>query len=329
MPRLARLDTAGLLQHVIVRGIERRDIFNDDHDRQLFFDRFARLLSETGVRCYAWALLSNHFHLLLMPTSTAMSSFMRRLLTGYAVSFNRQNKRSGHLFQNRYKSIVCEEEAYLLELVRYIHLNPLRAGIVNNLEELDQYPWSGHAVLLGNRTFAGQGTEAILERFGRKLDTARSMYRQFVADGIKQGRRDELVGGGLKRSQGERLLNEYESFDARVLGSGDFVDSLKQEEQLRHKMKSAASLARLVAVVAMVLGLEADSVRKPCKSRLPALARGIICHLAIFEFGYMGIEVGKYLYLGSSGVSLAAKRGEKYLKGNMLITQQIMDAIEK
>jgi len=77
------------------------------------------------------------------------------------------------------------------------------------------------------------------------------------------------------------------------------------------------------------MGLEADSVRKPCKSRLPALARGIICHLAIFEFGYMGIEVGKYLYLGSSGVSLAAKRGEKYLKGNMLITQQIMDAIEK
>jgi len=78
MPRLARLDIAGLLQHVIVRGIERRDIFNYDHDRQLFFDRFVKLLSETGVRCYAWALLSNHFHLLLMPTSTPLSSFMDR-----------------------------------------------------------------------------------------------------------------------------------------------------------------------------------------------------------------------------------------------------------
>jgi REP element-mobilizing transposase RayT len=173
MPRLARLDIAGLLQHVIVRGIERRDIFNDDHDRQLFFDRFAKLLSETGVRCYAWALLSNHFHLLLMPTSTALSSFMRRLLTGYAVSFNRHNNRSGYLFQNRYKSIVCEEEAYLLELVRYIHLNPLRAGMVKNLEELDQYPWGGHAVLLGNRIFAGQETEAVLDRFGQKLGTSR------------------------------------------------------------------------------------------------------------------------------------------------------------
>jgi REP element-mobilizing transposase RayT len=329
MPRLARLDIAGLLQHVIVRGIEQRDIFNDDHERQLFFDRFAKLLSETDIRCYAWALLSNHFHLLLMPTSTALSSFMRRLLTGYAVSFNRHNKRSGHLFQNRYKSIVCEEETYLLELVRYIHLNPLRAGTVKSLEELDQYPWSGHAVILGNRAFSGQETDAVLKRFGQMFGTAQAMYRQFVADGIKEGRRDELVGGGLKRSQGERPLNEYDSFDARVLGNGDFVDSLKQEEQLRDKMKSTVSLAQLVAAVAMALGLEADSVRKPSKSRFPALARGIICHLAIFEFGYLGSEVGKYLYLGSSGVSLAAKRGEKYLKAERAIRKQITDAIEK
>lgn len=329
MPRLARLDIAGLLQHVIVRGIEQRDIFNDDRDRQLFFDRFTKLLHETGVCCYAWALLSNHFHLLLRPTSTALSSFMRRLLTGYAVSFNRNNKRSGHLFQNRYKSIVCEEEAYLLELVRYIHLNPLRAGMVKSLEELDQYPWSGHAVLLGNRTFGVQETEAVLERYSQTLGVARDAYRQFVADGIKNGRRDELVGGGLKRSQGERPLNEYESFDERVLGNGNFVDSLKREEQLRDKMKSAVSLAQLLESVVSILGLEADSVRKPSKSRLPALARGIVCHLAIFEFGYLGSEVGKYLYLGSSGVSLAAKRGEKYLKAERAVRKQIMDEIAK
>ena len=329
MPRLARLDIAGLLQHVIVRGIERCDIFNDDFDRQLFFDRFTELLSETGVRCYAWALLSNHFHLLLMPTSTTLSSFMRRLLTGYAVSFNRRNKRSGHLFQNRYKSIVCEEKSYLLELVRYIHLNPLRAGMVKSLEELDHYPWSGHAVLLGNRNFDGQETQAVLERFGQKLTTAQRMYRQFVSEGIKEGSRDELLGGGLKRSQVERPINEYESFDARVLGSGDFVDSLKQEEMLRDKMKNTVTLVRLVAAVAKVLGLVPDSVRKPSKRRLPASARGIICHLAIFEFGYSGSEVGKYLYLGSSGVSLAAKRGEKLLNANKLTVEQIMDAIEK
>jgi putative transposase len=246
MPRLERLDISGLLQHVIVRGIERRDIFNNDHDRQLFIDRLFSLLPETGVRCYAWALLSNHFHLLLMPTSTPLSYFMRRLLTGYAVSFNRRNKRSGHLFQNRYKSIVCEEETYLLELVRYIHLNPLRAGMVANMEELDQFPWSGHAVLMGNRQLDAQETGAILERFGKKTTAARLSYRQFVSDGIKNGHRDDLVGGGLKRSQGERPDNEYESFDERVLGGGNFVDGLKQESTLRDKMKRVISLTRLL-----------------------------------------------------------------------------------
>src|SRR5512136_676836 len=114
MPRTARIDIPGLLQHVIVRGIERSDIFLDDDDRALFLERFSKLLVETGTECIAWALMTNHFHLLLRPQSTKLSFIMRRLLTGYAVVFNRRHNRSGHLFQNRYKSIVCEENPYLL-----------------------------------------------------------------------------------------------------------------------------------------------------------------------------------------------------------------------
>ncbi len=329
MPRMARLDISGLLQHVIVRGIERCDIFKDNHDRQLFVDRLFLLCSETGVYCYAWTLLSNHIHLLLMPTTTSLSHFMRRLLTGYAVSFNQRNKRSGHLFQNRYKSIVCEEEAYLLELVRYIHLNPLRAGMVSNLEELDRYPWSGHAVLMGNRQIDGQDTDAILERFGKRVTTARMNYRQFVSEGIKAGRRDDLVGGGLKRSQGERENNEYESYDERVLGSGDFVDSLKLEVKLRDKMKRTITLVRLLNIVSAALKLDPESIRKPSKSRAPAAARGIICHLAIIELGYTGNEVGKFLHLGPTGVSLASRRGEKVLRADPVTMKELMDSIEK
>ena len=329
MPRLARLDITGLLQHVIVRGIEKRDIFNDDHDRQLFVDRLSSLLPETGVRCYAWALLSNHFHLLLMPTSTPLSYFMRRLLTGYAVSFNRRNKRSGHLFQNRYKSIVCEEETYLLELVRYIHLNPLRAGIVKNLDELDLYPWSGHAVLTDNRQLDSQDVVTILERFGKSIPVARLNYRQFVSEGIKTGHRDDLGGGGLKRSQGERPNNEYESFDERVLGGGDFVDALKQESTLRDRMKRVISLPQLLEIVSASLKLDPALVRRPSKSRAPAAARGIICHLAIFELGYTGSEIGKVLHLGPTGVSLASKRGEKRLKSDPVLFKRIMGSIDK
>ena len=123
MPRTARKDLPALLQHVIARGIERRDVFVDYRDRRLFLERLTQLLSKTDVECLAWALMSNHFRLLLRLRSTKLSAFMRRLLTGYAIVFNLLHKRSGHLFQNRYKSIVCQEDTYLLELVRYIHFS--------------------------------------------------------------------------------------------------------------------------------------------------------------------------------------------------------------
>ena len=162
MPRQARLDARppqlsesdvgqapGLLQHVMARGIEGRDLFRDDKDRNSFLDRLADILEETQTQCYAWALIPNHFHLLLRTGPTPLSKVMRKLMTGYAVTFNKRHKRSGHLFQNRYKSIVCEEDSYLLELIRYIHLNPLRAKFVQDLNELDKYPWSGHSAILG------------------------------------------------------------------------------------------------------------------------------------------------------------------------------------
>lgn len=136
MPRGARLDIAGVLQHVIFRGVERRDIFLDDADRQSFVDRFSNLLIQTGTECLAWSMMTNHVHMLLRPSQSNLGYFMRRLLTGHAVSFNLRHHRSGHLFQNRYKSIICEQDTYLLELIRYIHLNPLRAGLVNDIAEL-------------------------------------------------------------------------------------------------------------------------------------------------------------------------------------------------
>ncbi|BBA68716.1 hypothetical protein YM18_0158 [Geobacter sulfurreducens] len=101
MPRQPRLDIPNILHHVIVRGIERRDIFDDDHNRARFVSRLSELLTQSGTRCFAWALMSNHFHLLLMPTTVPLAQTMRRLLTGHAVYFNRRHKRTGHLFQNR------------------------------------------------------------------------------------------------------------------------------------------------------------------------------------------------------------------------------------
>jgi putative transposase len=238
MPRGPRLDVEGALHHVMVRGIERRDIFQTDVDREDLLARLAVIVPACGVAIYAWSLMPNHFHLLLRSGSTGLSTFMRRLQTGYAVAFNRRHRRVGHLFQNRFKSVLVEEEPCFLELVRYLHLNSLRAGVVKSLRELDSYPWSGHAVLLGKREASWQNADEVLERFGKEYKRARHAYRQFVSDGMTQGRRPELSGGGLIRSIGGR--QKLEAFqrgrerwlsDERVLGSGDFVKQVTEESE--------------------------------------------------------------------------------------------------
>ncbi len=193
MPRQARLDSPGTLHHVIVRGIEKKNIVDDRYDRKNMVTRLRDLCEETGTKIYAWALMTNHMHVLLKSGATGLSKFMRRLLTGYAITYNIKHRRHGHLFQNRYKSIVCEEDIYFQELVRYIHLNPLRANIVKTLSELDKYPWCGHSVIMGRKTNEWQDREYVLAWFGRKEREAIRKYRKYVSAGIEQGKRDDLL----------------------------------------------------------------------------------------------------------------------------------------
>ena len=209
MPRGPRLDAPGTLHHVIVRGIERRQIFRTDRDREDFLTRLGQVVKEGHASCFAWVLIPNHVHLLIRTGATPLAKMMRRLLTGYAVSFNLRHQRSGHLFQNRYKSIVCEEDPYLLELIRYIHLNGIRAGLVKTLRELDRYRWSGHSVLMGYESRPWQAREEVLSYFSGRQGAARKKYRQFIFEGISTGRREELTGGA-KRQGGQKGDREFE-----------------------------------------------------------------------------------------------------------------------
>ncbi len=318
MPRQARLDVPGVLQHVIARGIERSDIFRDDTDRQRFVTRFSALLVETNTQCFAWALVPNHFHLLLRPTQTPLSSFMRSLMTGHAVTFNLRHGRSGHVFQNRYKSIVCEEEEYLLALVRYIGLNPLRARLVNDLEALDRYPWSSHAVLMGHQSLEGQVVDEVLARFAARRKDAVREYRAFVEAGVALGRQTALVGGGLQRSlrvepgATERAggREPRQAYDDRVLGSGEFVEALWKEGAMKEDPVPTLSLEELTERVARAYGVDAVEIRR--QRRLPALsdARAVTCYLAVRHLGYKGVEIGRHLALSRTGASAAVRRGQ-------------------
>ena len=180
MPRRARIDAPGALHHIICRGIERRKIFRNNTDKDDFINRLSPVLIETHTPCYAWALLSNHFHLLLRTGNAPIATIMRKVLTGYVVSFNRRYRRNGHLFQNRYKSILCQEDNYLLELVRYIHLNPLRAKLVRSMRQLNTYGYSGHGVLMGKRKAEWQDVNKVLGMFNGKVKLARKKYYDFA-----------------------------------------------------------------------------------------------------------------------------------------------------
>lgn len=232
MPRSARLDAPGVLHHVMGRGIEKKKIFLTDQDREDFVSRLEELVRQKALKIYAWALLPNHFHLLCKTQNYPLSSSMRKLLTGYAVNFNKRHKRVGHLFQNRYKSIICQEDRYLKELVRYIHLNPLRTKTVKSLAELNRYPWSGHSALLGKRKRDWQDTEYVLSYFGLGT-TGIQKYLEFVREGIPMGKRPDLVGGGLRRSTApwstvvpKKGRKEKPLSDERILGDGDFVEEI-------------------------------------------------------------------------------------------------------
>ncbi|MEE9302920.1 MAG: transposase [Thiotrichaceae bacterium] len=184
MPRKARIDAPGALHHIIIRGIERKRIFQDSQDYRNFIERLGEILNDTATVCYAWAQMKNHAHLLLRTGYAPLATVMRRLLTGYAQQFNRRHRRHGHLFQNRYKSILCEEDPYLLELVRYIHLNPVRVGLVTDVKALHSYPRSGHSVLMGRRKYDWQDADYVLGLFGKTRLTARKKYAEFVTKGI-------------------------------------------------------------------------------------------------------------------------------------------------
>ena len=314
MSRQSRLDIPGLLQHVIVRGIERRNIFRTNVDRHDFIKRLSALLVETHTDCFAWALIPNHFHLLLKPNGCELKLLMRRLLTGYAVNFNKRHRRSGHLFQNRYKSIVCEEEAYLLELIRYIHLNPLRAGLVMDLDVLARFPWCGHGGLLGGATLEGQCTEEVLALFGDHPASARKRYEGFVADGVVLGDRPELTGGGLKRSRENQSSKEPQAFDDRILGSGHFVEKLSENHLLQGRLATRLDLHTLARRVAEHFKITPEKLIVRSRDQERMNARDIYCYIAVRILGYNGIQTGMVLGLQRAAVSHAVSRGSRLAK---------------
>ncbi|MBW2206665.1 MAG: transposase [Deltaproteobacteria bacterium] len=323
MPRQARLDAPGVLHHIMIRGIEGRKIFRINEDRNDFIERLERLLPKTQTACYAWAFLPNHAHFLFRTGKSPIATLMRRLLTGYVVCFNKRHNRTGQLFQNRYKSIVCQEDVYLRELVRYIHLNPIRSGVVQDLIQLSSYPYSGHPALAGKNRRDWQDTDYVLRYFGKTVRHARKEYLSFMEAGIGQGRRDDLMGGGLVRSLGgwaevkaARIkAQDHMMSDERILGEGDFVDSIlslaHEEYDEQYKLKRRGyDFDLVVKEVAAIVEMQPDEILSKGKQPRKVEARSLLCYWAVNKLGMSLTDVARRQGMTPAGVGYAAQRGE-------------------
>jgi len=267
--------------------------------------------------------MTNHAHFLFRSGPGGIATLMRRVLTGYALSFNRRHKRHGQLFQNRYKSIICQEDVYLKQLVRYIHLNPIRAKIVSDLKQLSRYSYCGHSVLMGRKKALWQDSQYILNYFGSNTGAARRRYSAYVKAGIDQGRRPELVGGGLIRSLGgwsevkklrlkgmDRLKG-----DERILGDTDFVQSMlaharEHFERYYELQRLGYDLNTVAEKVALIYGIDSAELFRKGRQKPRVDAKALFCYWSARELKIPLADLARKLAMTISGVGYAVQRGE-------------------
>jgi putative transposase len=309
MARKPRVHYPGALYHVTLRGNAGQTIFFDDRDRARFY-----LLLQEGTerfrhRIHAFCLMSNHVHLAIQVADLPLSRIIQNLSFRYTKWVNWRQSRSGHLFQGRYKAVLVDADPYLLELARYIHLNPVRAGLVKEPEE---HPWSGHRCYLGLEVIPWLTTDWVLSQFSEKESSARRAYGRFIQDGKKEGYRKEYhVGSGT---------------DSRMLGDDQFIGRVleKGERRSRHRV----SLDRIIREVCKSFSLEErellTSGRDHRLSRVRGMAAWLVMECGIGTLGDLSRRMGRDI----TTLSSAAKRLQIRSKTDLGLAEKVRKLLD-
>jgi len=278
MPRKPRIYYPGALYHVLARGNAKQVIFLADADMLQYQSYVTEGLSEYGHRIHAYCWMNNHTHMLIQAGESSISKMMQQISQRYTQWFNRKYERVGHLFQGRYKALLVDADDYLLELVRYIHLNPKRAGVVDQLED---YQWSSHRAYLGNNVLPWLTTEWVLQQFGEDLSGARIKYRYFLEQKADKERLAQLSTG---------------TAEGRILGSDRFILKVTAAQQTEStKQKLRCSLEEITEMVAKEGGVNAEEISSPSQRRAVSHARSMIALLAVDYAGLSATEVASHL----------------------------------
>jgi len=285
MARRPRIVAPGLLYHVIVRGNQRQKTFLRPRDYQAYLERLTKYCQKYGVTLYAYCLMPNHVHLLLECGEEPLAKFMQGIQQSYTQYFNRAHDKVGHLFQGRYKAIVCEKDEYLLALVRYIHLNPVRSKMVSKAE---QYRYSAHGAYLKATASEMVNPGPVLKLLG-----GRAAYRRFVQDGIGEGHKEEY----------------YEVKDQRFLGSEEFGERVaSMAEERREPRRRMRSLEEIAQKLARRFRIALQVLRGPDRSWAVSRARTLLAYVSVRQGGFKVGEVAEYLARDSTTISSLISR---------------------
>ncbi len=260
MARKPRLHVPGGLYHVILRGNARQAIFFSPHDRLYFYELMAEGGTRFGYAVHAFCLMTNHLHLALQAGDQPLSAGMQNLAFRYTRHVNARRKRAGHLFEGRFKAFLVDRDRYGLALVRYIHLNPVRARMVR---QPAAYVYSSHRAYLGDEALPWLTTDWVLGQFGVRLGTARARYARFIEEGKTEGHNDTFYGGKT---------------DSRVVGEEDFVKTILKPKPARRR---TPSINEIVTHVCRRYRLSEKQLLAAGRARLPAEARALIAWLAL------------------------------------------------
>jgi REP element-mobilizing transposase RayT len=315
MPRKARITVPGAVHHVMSRGIEGRSIFRDDNDRSAYLRILQSSILKSGYRLYAWVLMDNHYHLVMRISEYPLGVFMRNVNGQYAQHFRKSAASRGYLFQDRYKSIVTQDQNYIEQLVRYVHLNPLRAGQCADLSSLDHYRWCGHATLMGNQVCSFQNTRDVLARFGSTHNQAVKKYRDFIGVGIgTEGGLAEIVRKANAETENIHLTGCW------VIGNKEFVRKAIERDRLRRVRiadyaKQDIHIGDIAQKVAKYYGLPFEALGRRGKSNDRSAARKAVAYIASQRYGIPVIEIARYFNISSPSVSEMLREGAEPAKG--------------
>jgi putative transposase len=303
MARKPRIHHPGGLYHVILRGNGGQPVFFTDPDKYRFYLLLQEGTCRFGYRVHAFCLMANHIHLALQVSNIPLSRGLHNLSFRYTRWVNWRENRSGHLFQGRYKAILVDDESYLLELVRYIHLNPVRAAIVNNPEK---YLWSSHRAYLGKEFFPWLTTDWMLGQFGKSVKQARSRYRSFVLDEIGETRRAEFHNGGE---------------DSRVLGDDNFMNKCLSDSK---SLALQLTVYDIACRVCLEYDVDESMLRTKTQQRIVSEARAIVGWLAREVDCATLTEVGKFVNRDVGSISSAVRRLSERLQN----TPELVNRVE-